>query len=158
MIRVGQGFDVHPFCENKVLYLGGVKLPYSLGLSGHSDGDVLIHAVADALLGAIAKQDIGHHFPPGDPETSGIDSKKILHYTQELLQESGWLICNIDCIVICEKPKIAPFREAMAATMAECLKIGADQIQVKGTTTEKLGFTGREEGIAAMATCLVMKS
>ena len=157
MIRVGQGFDVHPFCENKALYLGGVQIPYHLGLSGHSDGDVLIHAIADSLLGAIAKQDIGHHYPPGDPETSGIDSKKILHYTHDLLLESGWLICNIDCTVICEKPKIAPFREVMATTIAECLKIGTDQIQVKGTTTEKLGFTGREEGIAALATCLVMK-
>lgn len=156
-LRVGQGFDVHPFCKDKNLYLGGVHIPYPQGLSGHSDGDVLIHAISDSLLGAIGMQDIGHHFPPGDPQTLGIDSKEILHYIQNMLNESGWTIGNIDCTVICEKPRIAPFREAMSKTIAQCLGIGSDQIQVKGTTTEKLGFTGREEGIAALATCLVMQ-
>ena len=156
-IRVGQGFDVHPFCENKTLKLGGVEVEHPLGLKGHSDGDVLLHAIADAILGSIGLQDIGHHFPPGISQTKGIDSKIILHYVRDELNNTGWAISNIDSTIICEYPKISPYRDKMADCIAECLGISAEQVQVKGTTTEKLGFTGRREGIAALATCLVIK-
>ncbi len=157
-IRVGQGFDVHPFCENKALKLGGIQVEHPLGLKGHSDGDVLLHAISDAILGAVGLHDIGHHFPPGVSHTKGIDSKVILRYVRDQLKDTGWLICNIDSTIICENPKISPYRDKMADCIAECLGIAADQVQVKGTTTEKLGFTGRREGIAALATCLVRKN
>ena len=156
-IRVGQGFDVHPFCDNKILKLGGIEIQHPLGLRGHSDGDVLLHAIADAIFGAIGLQDIGHHFPPGLPETLNIDSRIILHKVRDELNRYGWTICNIDSTIICEKPKIAPYRDKMSDCIALCLGIAAEQVQVKATTTEKLGFTGRGEGIAALATCLVTK-
>ena len=156
-IRVGQGFDVHPFCENKSLKLGGIVVEHPFGLKGHSDGDVLLHAIADAILGAIGLQDIGHHFPPGIEETLNIDSRIILKKVRDELDKNGWSICNIDSTIVCEKPKIAPYRDKMSDCIAECLGIAAEQIQVKATTTEKLGFTGRGEGIAALATCLVIK-
>jgi len=156
-IRVGQGFDVHPFCENKILKLGGVEVEYPFGLRGHSDGDVLLHAIADAILGAVGLQDIGHHFPPDIEETLGLDSKIILTTVRDELLKDNWSICNIDSTIICEKPKIAPYRDKMSDCIAQCLGIASEQVQVKATTTEKLGFTGRGEGIAALATCLVMK-
>ena len=156
-IRVGQGFDVHPFCENKILKLGGVEVAHPFGLQGHSDGDVLLHAIADAILGAIGLQDIGHHFPPDIEETLGMDSRVILKKVRDELDKDFWSICNIDSTIICEKPKIAPYRDKMSDCIAQCLGIAAERVQVKATTTEKLGFTGRGEGIAALATCLVMK-
>lgn len=156
-IRVGQGFDVHPFCENKTLKLGGISVDHPFGLKGHSDGDVLLHAIADAILGAIGLQDIGHHFPPDIEETSGMDSRIILKKVAQELNKGDWSICNIDSTIICEKPKIAPYRDKMSDCIAQCLGIATENVQVKATTTEKLGFTGRGEGIAALATCLVMK-
>jgi len=155
MMRIGFGYDVHRFAENRDLWLGGVKIPHSKGLLGHSDADVLIHAICDALLGAAALGDIGKHFPDTDPAYKGIDSKILLSETARLLATSGYKIMNIDSTIALQAPKIAPYIEQMRNTLSNLLEIGSGQISVKATTTEKLGFEGREEGISAYAVVLL---
>ena len=155
--RVGTGYDVHALIAGRPLILGGVRIPHPRGLSGHSDADVVAHAVADALLGAAALGDIGQHFPPGDPAYAGADSLKLLERVRELLRGAGWTVANVDCTVIGEQPKIAPHRDAMRANLARVLGIGVDCVSVKATTTDRLGFTGREEGIAAQAIASIQK-
>jgi len=154
-IRVGQGFDVHAFAENRKLILGGVDIPYHLGLAGHSDADVLIHAICDALLGAACLGDIGHHFPDTDPALEGVDSTVLLAKVLESIQNLGFSIGNIDATVIAQKPKLAAYIEPMRVRLAQVLKIDVQAINIKATTTEKLGFTGRGEGIAAQAIVLL---
>lgn len=154
-IRVGHGVDVHPLVDGDGVWLGGIKIPYSKKLDGHSDADVLIHAICDALLGALNLRDIGYHFPNTDPRFKGIDSKKLLLKVMELVHEKNYAIGNIDCTVIAENPKINPHIEAMQKCLAPILRIGTDDISIKATTNEQLGFIGREEGIVAHATCLV---
>ncbi len=154
-IRVGHGVDVHPLVDGDGVWLGGIKIPYSKKLDGHSDADVLIHAICDALLGALNLRDIGYHFPNTDPRFKGIDSKKLLFKVMELVHEKNYAIGNIDCTVIAENPKINPHIEAMQKCLAPILKIDTDDISIKATTNEQLGFIGREEGIVAHATCLV---
>jgi 2-C-methyl-D-erythritol 2,4-cyclodiphosphate synthase len=155
MMRIGFGYDVHRFAENRDLWLGGVKIPHSKGLLGHSDADVLIHAICDALLGAAALGDIGKHFPDTDPAYKGIDSKILLSETARLLATSGYKIMNIDSTIALQAPKIAPYIEQMRNTLSNLLEIGTGQVSVKATTTEKLGFEGREEGISAYAVVLL---
>lgn len=155
--RTGMGYDVHAFADGRKLVLGGVDIPHERGLLGHSDADVLIHAVMDALLGAAALGDIGKHFPDSDPRYKGISSLLLLGHVAELLRSNGWLIVNIDATVIAQRPKIAPHIPAMKKNMAKVLKISESQINIKGTTTERLGFTGREEGIAAQSVAVIIK-
>ena len=154
-IRIGQGFDVHAFAENRELILGGIKVPYHLGLAGHSDADVLIHAICDALLGAACLGDIGHHFPDTDPTLEGVDSTVLLKKVNENIQKLGFSIGNIDATVIAQKPKLAEYIQPMRSRLAEVLAIDESDINIKATTTEKLGFTGRGEGIAAQAVVLL---
>jgi 2-C-methyl-D-erythritol 2,4-cyclodiphosphate synthase len=154
-IRVGQGFDVHAFCEGRKLMLGGIEVPYRLGLAGHSDADVLIHAVCDALLGAAGLGDIGHHFPDSDPRYAGIDSIELLSSVVESLNKSGWRVSNLDATVIAQAPRLAPYIEAMRGRLAGVMGIDTDALNIKATTTEQLGFTGRGEGIAAQAIVLL---
>lgn len=154
-IRIGHGFDVHAFAEGRKLIIGGVDIPNPRGLLGHSDADVLLHAICDALLGAAALGDIGKHFPDSDPRYKGIDSRKLLRHVGELLDGRGWQVGNIDATIIAQAPKMAPHITTMREHIAEDLNIAADQVNVKATTTERLGFTGREEGIAAEAVCLI---
>jgi len=156
-VRVGIGYDVHCLVEGRRLFLGGIEIPFSKGLLGHSDGDVLIHAVCDALLGAISEGDIGQHFPDSDQGIKGIASEKILSFVGRLLKDKGFKIENIDAVVVAEKPKILPYRKQMIETMSRILQIDASQIGLKGKTTEGLSFTGRQEGIAAYAVALVEK-
>ena len=156
-IRIGQGFDVHAFAENRKLILGGVHIPYHLGLAGHSDADVLIHALCDALLGAACLGDIGHHFPDTDPALEGVDSTLLLAKVLESIEELGYGIGNIDVTVIAQKPKLATYIEPMRVRLAEVLHLDVTAINIKATTTEKLGFTGRGEGIAAQAVVLLNK-
>ena len=156
-IRVGQGFDVHKFAENRELVLCGVKVPCELGLLGHSDADVATHALMDALLGALALADIGTHFPDNDNSFKNIDSTLLLKRVLGLPEFSDWEIGNIDITIIAQKPKLAPYREAMQKRMAEVCSLPSDAVSVKFTTTEKLGFTGRGEGIAASAVVLLGK-
>jgi len=156
-IRVGQGFDVHAFAENRKLMLGGVEIPYHLGLAGHSDADVLIHAICDALLGAACLGDIGHHFPDTDPALEGVDSTILLAKVNESIHELGYSIGNIDATVIAQKPKLATYIEPMRVRLADVLGVDVMVINIKATTTEKLGFTGRGEGIAAQAVVLLEK-
>jgi 2-C-methyl-D-erythritol 2,4-cyclodiphosphate synthase len=156
-IRVGQGFDVHQFAEGRDLWLGGIKIPHDRGLLGHSDADVLIHAICDALLGAANLRDIGTHFPDNDNNFKNIDSKILLKKTKELLAQKGFRIGNIDSIVCTQEPKLKPHIDAMQACLADVLEIDTEDISVKATTTEKLGFVGRKEGIAAYATVLIEK-
>ncbi len=151
MNRVGIGFDVHRFVRGRKLILGGVHIPYELGLDGHSDADALAHAIADALLGAVGESDIGKHFPVDDPRWDGIDSMIILEEVAKKVRGGGAAITNIDCTVLCEAPKLAPHIAAMKERLAGALRIHAHQIGVKATTTEGMGFCGRGEGIAAMA-------
>jgi 2-C-methyl-D-erythritol 2,4-cyclodiphosphate synthase len=156
MIRVGQGYDVHQLGEKIPLILGGVHIPYDKGLIGHSDADVLLHAVSDAILGALALGDIGTHFPDTDPAYKGADSAKLLQTVWGLAQKKGYRLTNLDATIIAQKPKLAPYIPQICRRMAAILATEVDQINVKATTTEKLGFTGREEGIAALAiVCLV---
>ena len=150
-IRVGQGFDVHRWVEGEDLWLCGVQIPHNKGLSGHSDADVALHCVVDALLGAIGDGDIGTHFPPSDPQWRGAPSPLFVEHAVKLIDQAGYRICNVDLTLICEEPKIGPHRDAMRARLAELLRIDASQVSVKATTTERLGFTGRGEGIAAQA-------
>ncbi len=157
-IRVGQGFDVHAFAKERKLILGGVELPYHLGLAGHSDADVLIHAICDALLGAAALGDIGHHFPDTDPALKGVDSTVLLAKVAEAVRGKGFVIGNIDATVIAQKPKLAAFILPMRQRLAEVLDMDIEEINLKATTTEKLGFTGRGEGIAAQAVVLIQQA
>lgn len=155
-MRVGIGYDVHRLTENRKLILGGVEIPYERGLLGHSDADVIVHAIMDALLGAAALGDIGRHFPDTDPEYEGISSIALLERVARLLDESGYAVGNIDSIIIAQQPKMMPHIEAMRRNVAKALGIGTGQVSIKATTQEKLGFTGRGEGIAAQAVCLII--
>lgn len=157
-VRIGQGYDVHAFGEGDHLLLGGVRVPHERGVVAHSDGDVVIHALCDAMLGALALGDIGRHFPPSEPRWRGADSRAFLRHCDGLLRERGWRVGNADVTVICERPKIGPHADAMRACLAVDLGIAEDGISVKATTTEKLGFAGRGEGIAAMAVCLLVRA
>lgn len=150
-LRIGIGYDVHAFGEGDHVVLGGVRIEHSRGLLAHSDGDVLLHAICDALLGALALGDIGKHFPPSDPQWKDVDSRMLLRAVQALLQERGWRLGNLDSVVVCERPKLAPHIDAMRTLIAEDLRVDVDAVAVKATTSERLGFTGREEGIAAQA-------
>jgi 2-C-methyl-D-erythritol 2,4-cyclodiphosphate synthase len=154
-MRVGQGFDVHAFCEGRKLMLGGVEIPYERGLAGHSDADVLIHAICDALLGAAGLGDIGHHFPDNDPQYAGIDSMKLLVAVMQSLNKRGWRVSNIDATIIAQAPKLAPYIAVMRERLAKGMAVDTDAVNIKATTTERLGFTGRGEGIAAQAVVLL---
>lgn len=156
-MRVGMGYDVHKLVENRDLILGGVKIPYSLGLLGHSDADVLLHAIMDSLLGAAALGDIGKHFPDSDDRYKGISSIELLKYVGSLLKENDWLIENIDSTIIAQKPKMAPHIENMRKNISEALNINIGQINVKATTEEGLGFTGEGKGISSQSICLLTK-
>ncbi len=156
-IRVGFGYDVHKFAEGRDLWLGGIKIDYSLGLYGHSDADVLTHVLCDALLGAANLRDIGFQFPDTANEFKDIDSKILLKKTVTLLREKGYSICNIDATVCAEKPKLNPYIPEMKRVLSEVMQIEEDDLSIKATTTEKLGFVGRQEGIAAYATVLIQK-
>ncbi|MDQ7003443.1 MAG: 2-C-methyl-D-erythritol 2,4-cyclodiphosphate synthase [Ghiorsea sp.] len=156
-IRIGQGFDVHAFAEHRKLILGGIEIPYHLGLAGHSDADVLIHAICDALLGAACLGDIGHHFPDTDPALEGVDSTILLAKVKASIEDIGFSIGNIDATVIAQKPKLATFIQPMRERLAQVLAMRIEDINIKATTTEKLGFTGRGEGIAAQAVTLLEK-
>ena len=155
--RVGMGYDVHQLVPDRDLWLGGIKIPHTLGLLGHSDADVLIHAICDALLGAAAMRDIGYHFPDTSSETLNMDSKIILRKVIELLARKGYHVGNIDATVCAERPKINPHVDEMRTCLAGVIGCDVDQISIKATTTEKLGFTGREEGISAYAVALIYK-
>lgn len=154
-IRTGFGFDVHRLVEGRELWLGGIKIEHSIGLLGHSDADVLIHAICDALLGAANMRDIGYHFPDTSADTLNIDSKVLLRKTVELIAGKGYVVGNIDATVCAERPKINPHVPAMKACLAKVIGTDEDNISIKATTTEKLGFTGREEGISAYAVVLI---
>ena len=154
-MRIGHGYDVHRLIAGRKLILGGVEIPYILGLDGHSDADVLLHAMMDALLGAAALGDIGHLFPDTDPAYKGISSLKLLAVVAARIREKGYEIGNIDATVIAQKPKLAPFIEAMRKETARVLQIDPDRLNINATTEERLGFSGREEGIAAHAVCLL---
>jgi 2-C-methyl-D-erythritol 2,4-cyclodiphosphate synthase len=155
--RVGNGYDVHRLAEGLPLVLGGVKIPHTKGCVAHSDGDVLIHALCDALLGALALGDIGQHFPDTSDAYAGIDSTILLARVAEMVRERGWEVVNVDTTLLAQKPKIAPHVPQMRARLAEVLGVALEAVSVKATTTERLGFTGREEGIAAYATCLLRR-
>ena len=156
-IRTGFGFDVHKLVEGRELWMGGIKLEHSLGLLGHSDADVLIHAICDALLGAAGLRDIGHHFPDTAGEFAGIDSKILLQRTVALLKEKGWSVGNVDATVCAEKPKLNPHIPTMQKVLAPLLEVDPEEVSIKATTTERLGFTGRMEGISAYAVALISR-
>ena len=157
MIRIGHGYDVHAFAENRKCIIGGVDIPCEKGLLGHSDADVLLHAIADSLLGAAALGDIGKHFPDTDSKYKGADSLVLLKRVCELVSEKGYKVVNIDATVIAQMPKMAPHIEKMRENIAQAVSVDVDFINVKATTEEKLGFTGRKEGISAHAVCLIEK-
>jgi len=157
-MRIGQGFDVHQLVEGRKLIIGGVEIPYHLGLLGHSNADVLLHAICDALLGAAALGDIGRHFSDSDPRYKGIDSRELLRETMRLLREQGYNLVNLDTTIVAQAPKMAPHIPTMVANIAEDLGVAPSCVNVKATTTEKLGYTGRGEGIAAQAVCLLEKA
>ncbi|MBD1550499.1 2-C-methyl-D-erythritol 2,4-cyclodiphosphate synthase [Pseudomonas typographi] len=154
-MRIGHGYDVHRFCDGDFITLGGVRVAHTQGLLAHSDGDVLLHALSDALLGAAALGDIGRHFPDTDPRFKGADSRMLLRHVLGLVGEKGWKVGNVDATIVAQAPKMAPHIEAMRQVIAADLHVALDQVNVKATTTEKLGFTGREEGIAAHAVALL---
>ena len=154
-LRIGHGYDVHRLTEGRALILGGVAVPYEKGLLGHSDADVLTHAVMDALLGAAGLGDIGKHFPDSDPAYAGADSMKLLDHVMVLLREQGWQVGNVDATILAQKPKLAPYIPEMRRRLAAGLGVPEDQVNVKATTEEKLGFTGSGEGMAAHAVCLL---
>ncbi|RHU27968.1 MULTISPECIES: 2-C-methyl-D-erythritol 2,4-cyclodiphosphate synthase [Parabacteroides] len=156
-IRVGFGYDVHALVPDRELWMGGIRIEHTLGLLGHSDADVLIHAICDALLGAANMRDIGYHFPDTAGEYKNIDSKILLRDTMKLIREAGYELGNIDATIAAERPKLNPHIPAMKQTLAEVMQVGEEDISIKATTTEKLGFTGRQEGIAAYATVLIQK-
>ena len=155
--RVGTGFDVHALVENRSLILAGVQIPYEKGLLGHSDADVALHALMDALLGAAGMGDIGKHFPDTDARFEGADSRRLLRFVVEMLQKEGWQVNNVDVTIIAQRPKLAPFIATMRERAAGDLGVGEDAVNIKATTTEKLGFTGRGEGIAAEAVASIIK-
>lgn len=155
-IRAGNGFDVHAFAQNRDLILGGVNIPYEVGLLGHSDADVLTHAIMDALLGALALGDIGKHFPDTDPAYKGADSIKLLEHCVKLIHSHGYRVGNVDAIIIAQKPKMAPHIEQMRLNLAKAMQVDVSRVSVKATTTERLGFTGRGEGIASQAAVLLL--
>ncbi|WHY77720.1 2-C-methyl-D-erythritol 2,4-cyclodiphosphate synthase [Neobacillus sp. WH10] len=157
MFRIGQGFDVHQLTEGRPLIIGGITIPYEKGLLGHSDADVLLHTVSDACLGAIGEGDIGKHFPDTDPNFKDADSAKLMEHVWKLVKEKGYELVNADCTIIAQKPKMAPYIEQMRVRIAELLEAAPEQINVKATTTEKLGFTGRGEGITSQAVVLLKK-
>lgn len=157
MIRIGHGYDVHAFAENRKCIIGGVEIPCEKGLLGHSDADVLLHAISDSLLGAAALGDIGKHFPDTDPEFKGADSLVLLERVNELLEKNGYKVVNVDATVIAQVPKLAPHIVKMRENIAKALKTDVGFISVKATTEEKLGFTGRKEGISAHSVCLIEK-
>jgi 2-C-methyl-D-erythritol 2,4-cyclodiphosphate synthase len=154
-IRIGQGFDVHAFGDGDHVMLGGVRVPHSRGVLAHSDGDVVLHAICDAILGALALGDIGRHFPPSDDRWRGADSRTFVRHCRELAAAAGWHVVNVDATVICERPKVGPHAQAMREAIAQDLAVDVDAVSIKATTTEMLGFTGRGDGIAAMAVCLL---
>lgn len=157
MIRIGHGYDVHAFASDRKCIIGGVDIPCDMGLLGHSDADVLLHAVSDSLLGAAALGDIGKHFPDTDPRYKGADSLKLLVLVYELIKEKGYKVVNIDATVIAQVPKLAPYIDDMRHNIAKALCVDVDFVSVKATTEEKLGFTGRKEGISAHCVCLIEK-
>lgn len=157
-IRIGNGYDIHRLVGDRPLILGGVKIDHELGLLGHSDADVLTHAIMDAMLGALSLGDIGHYFPPTDPQWAGADSLKLLEQVHGLIQSQGWQIGNIDSVIVAERPKLKPHIKAMRDRLATTLQIAPDQIGIKATTNEKLGPVGREEGIAAYAVALLIRA
>lgn len=154
-MRIGIGYDVHQLCEGRKLILGGVEIPFERGLLGHSDADVLIHAMMDAILGALGMGDIGKHFPDSDPAYKGISSVKLLTHVTDLMLQAGYQLGNLDAVVIAQRPKIGPYFQQMKEILAEALQCKPEQINLKATTEERLGFTGREEGMAAQAVCLL---
>lgn len=157
-VRIGQGYDVHAFGDGDHVVLGGVRVAHERGVLAHSDGDVVLHALCDAMLGALALGDIGRHFPPSDPRWKGADSRAFVRHCDALLRARGWRVGNADVTVVCERPKIGPHAEAMRACIAGDLGIGVDAVSVKATTSERLGFTGREEAIAAQAVVLLVRA
>ena len=157
MSRVGMGYDVHKLVEGRKLIIGGVEIPHTLGLLGHSDADVLLHAISDALLGAAALGDIGKHFPDTDPKFEGADSRVLLRHVVKLVNDKGYAIENVDATIVAQKPKRAPFIEKMRENIASDLQVDLDMVNVKATTEERLGFTGREEGISAYGVCSLNK-
>lgn len=156
-IRVGYGYDVHRYAEGRKLILGGIEIPAPLGLLGHSDADVLLHAIADALLGAAALRDIGYHFPDTDPRYAGADSMTLLREVLLLLHERGYRVGNIDATIVAEAPKLSPFVPRMQERIAETLDLSVDEVSIKATTNERMGFVGREEGMAAHAVALIYR-
>lgn len=156
-VRIGHGYDVHRLTEGRRLVLGGVDIPFELGLDGHSDADVLLHAICDALLGAAAMRDIGYHFPDSDSKYEGVSSLLLLDSVYKMLQREGYYILNIDATVIAQRPKLRPYIETMIDNIAKCLHLDRSCVNVKATTEERLGFTGRGEGISAHAVCLIEK-
>ncbi|MEE3633085.1 2-C-methyl-D-erythritol 2,4-cyclodiphosphate synthase [Pseudomonas sp. AL 58] len=157
-MRIGHGYDVHRFAQGDFITLGGVRIAHSSALLAHSDGDVLLHALSDALLGAAALGDIGRHFPDTDPQFKGADSRVLLRHVLAKVQAKGWKVGNVDATIVAQAPKMAPHIETMRALIAEDLQVDIDQVNVKATTTEKLGFTGREEGIAVHAVALLLSA
>ena len=157
-MRIGYGFDVHRLVEGRELWIGGVKIEHDKGLLGHSDADVAIHALCDALLGAAALRDIGYHFPDSDPLYKGIDSRKLLREVMQLLDEKGYRLGNCDITICAEQPKMNPHIPDMQYELSECMNCNLDQVSIKATTTERLGYTGRGEGIAAHAVALIIKN
>lgn len=155
-MRIGHGYDVHRFGDGTFITLGGVQIPHKFGLIAHSDGDVLLHALSDALLGAAALGDIGKHFPDTDPTFKGADSRALLRHVVSLIKAKGWQVGNVDATIVAQAPKMAPHIETMRAAIAADLEVSLDQVNVKATTEEKLGFTGREEGIAVHAVALLV--
>jgi 2-C-methyl-D-erythritol 2,4-cyclodiphosphate synthase len=158
MFRIGQGFDVHQLTEGRPLIIGGIEIPHEKGLLGHSDADVLLHTIADACLGAIGEGDIGRHFPDTDPAFKDADSAKLMEHVWGIVKEKGYKLVNADCTIIAQRPKMAPFVEQIRDRVAELLEGTPEQVNIKATTTEKLGFTGRGEGIAAQAVVLLQKA
>ena len=157
-IRIGNGYDIHRLTKDKPLILGGIEIPHSLGLLGHSDADVLTHAIMDAMLGALSLGDIGHYFPPSDPQWQGANSLVLLEQVHKLIGDQGWSISNLDSTIVAEKPKLKPHLKAMRDRLGEILNLSSDRVSIKATTNEKLGPVGREEGICAYAVVLLMKS
>jgi len=157
-MRIGIGYDVHQLVRGRPMIIGGVEIPHSRGLSGHSDADVLLHAISDAILGAAALGDIGAHFPDTDPKWKGADSRKLLRKINSIVQEAGYKVVNIDATVALERPKLRPYIDRIRQVIAKDLEVNLDQISVKATTSEKLGMVGREEGVAVWAICLLARS
>ena len=157
-LRIGHGFADHAFGEGDHVMLGGVRVPHARGIRAHSDGDVVIHALCDAILGALALGDIGRHFPPSDDRWRGADSRQFLRHCRALAMERGWVLGNADITVVCEQPRVGPHVDAIRSALAFELGVDLDTVSVKATTTETLGFTGREEGIAAQAVCLLARA